>query len=209
MSHKNKFYVSIFTLWLFTISGIFGILSSHSEWFLGLTPLNLGLYFLLILWNLKKHSLKFFLACLIPFSFGFVSEFLGANYGLIFGSYNYGENLGYKIGGVPIMICVNWIVLTIITSDISCYFHRNIFVRSLLAAFMMVLLDIVIEVSAPRFDFWEFENGIVPIQNYVGWLFVSFLSHVGFQQFHFETHKKFSIHVFIAISIFFLTFLIV
>ena len=71
-----------------------------------------------------------------------------------------------------------------------------------------MLLDIAIEVSAPRFDFWEFENGIVPFQNYIGWLLVSFVAHLGFQQFSIKTNKKFSLHVLAAITIFFLIFLI-
>ncbi|MBK9459893.1 MAG: hypothetical protein IPN94_10790 [Sphingobacteriales bacterium] len=35
---------------------------------------------------------KTLLAFFIPFTLGFVSEALGVNYGLIFGSYTYGHN---------------------------------------------------------------------------------------------------------------------
>ena len=59
-----------------------------------------------------------------------MTEFLGVNYGYIFGNYAYGSNLGYKIGGVPVMICVNWVILTIITADVSSYIHKNIWIRS-------------------------------------------------------------------------------
>ena len=208
MNRSNKLLVSIFIIWLFNISGIFGIVSIYSNWFLKLTPLNLALYFLLILWNTKALSIKCFLAFFIPMFIGFVTEFLGANYGLIFGSYDYGENLGYKLGGVPLMICVNWAVLTVITSDISQYFHQNILVKALIGAFLMTSLDVLIEVSAPRFDFWQFENNSVPIQNYVGWFVVSFFAHLLYQQFLVKTNRKLSWHIFSVITIFFLTFLI-
>jgi len=207
MSIKFKFAFSVFLIWLFNISGILGILSEHSAWFLGLTPLNLMLYAAFIIWNTEKLNLHFLYAFLIPFFIGFITEFLGVNYGLIFGSYEYGENLGFKIGGVPIMICVNWAVLTFVTADISRLLHKSIWIRSLIGGLLMMVLDIVIEVSAPRFDFWEFENGVVPIQNYVGWFVISFFAHFLFQQFSIKTDKRISVHIFVAITIFFLTFL--
>ncbi len=207
MGKKKKLFVSIFIIWLFNISGIFGILSSNSDWFLSLTPLNLGLYFLMILWNLEKITVRFFTAASIPFFIGFVTEYLGVNHGFIFGSYEYGENLGWKVGGVPIMICVNWIVLTIVTSDVSLLLSKNLFLRAFLGALFMTLLDMTIEVSAPRFDFWEFENGIVPIQNYIGWFVVSLIAHLIYNSFKIRSQKLMSVHILIAIAIFFLTFL--
>ena len=207
MTAKNKLIVSIFLIWLFNISGIVGILSSYSEWFLRLTPLDLLLYLGLLAWNTEKIDINFLYAFLIPFFIGFITEFLGVNYGLIFGNYSYGENLGIKIGGVPLMICTNWAVLTFITADISRLVSKNLWIRSFIGGLLMMLLDLVIEVSAPRFDFWEFENGVVPIQNYIGWFVISFLAHILFQRFTVLTNKKISIHIFIAMTIFFLTFL--
>ncbi len=207
MTVKFKLAFSIFLIWLFNISGIFGILGKDSEWFLSMTPLNLFLYLVFIVWNLEEINLKFFYAFLIPFFIGFITEFLGVNYGLIFGTYEYGENLGYKIGGVPIMICVNWAVLTITTADVSKLISKNIWVRSAIGGFLMMLLDLAIEVSAPRFDFWEFENGDVPIQNYIGWFVISFIAHLLFQRFTIKTNRQISLQIFIAISIFFVSFL--
>ena len=90
MISKYKIATSIFIIWLFNISGILGILSSNSDWFLKLTPINLSMYVILIIWNAKDLSKKFLLAFFIPFLIGFITEYLGVNYGLIFGSYSYG-----------------------------------------------------------------------------------------------------------------------
>ena len=145
MTVKFKLAFSIFLIWLFNISGIFGILSEESEWFLAMTPLNLFLYLVFITWNLKDFKRSYVYVFVILFLIGFVTEFLGVNYGYIFGNYAYGSNLGYKIGGVPVMICVNWVILTITTADVSSYIHKNIWIRSLVGAFLMTLLDVVIE----------------------------------------------------------------
>jgi len=166
------------------------------------------MYVILIIWNVKDLSKKFFLAFFIPFFIGFITEYLGVNYGLIFGSYTYGDNLGLKLGGVPFMICVNWAVLTIITADLSSIFHKNIVVQSLLGGFIMMLLDIMIEVSAPRFDFWEFENSIIPLKNYIAWFVIGSIAHYLYRLINIKTDKKLSIHIFVAITIFFFTFLI-
>lgn len=208
MLKNNKRNISIVTVWLFNIAGIIGILSPLSEVFLKLTPLNLSMYVMLIFWNLESQRSNFMIAFSIPFFIGFITEYLGVNYGWIFGDYIYGENLGVKIGGVPFMICVNWTVLTIITADIAMIIHKNLIVRSLIGGMFMMLLDLLIEVSAPRFDFWEFESNTVPLQNYLAWFVIGSIAHYFYNRLSVKTNKGLSIHILIAIFIFFLIFLI-
>ncbi|MBT8243928.1 MAG: carotenoid biosynthesis protein [Winogradskyella sp.] len=205
---KFKFYFSIFLIWLFSVSGVFGILSpEHSEWFLSMTPLNLLLTFVILVINIEALTPKIIIALSIPFFIGFITEALGVNYGLIFGSYAYGENLGFKVFGVPLMICVNWALLTAVTADVAKCFGKNIWVSAFIGGALMTLLDLLIEVSAPRFDFWEFEGGIVPLQNYIGWLVTAFIAHLGYQYFNIKTNKSISWHILISIALFFAVFL--
>ena len=207
MITKNKIFISIFIIWLFNLSGIVGILSSYSAWFLGYTSLNLLIYVVLIIWNLENISKKVLIAFSIPFFIGFFTEYLGVNYGLLFGTYSYGNNLGIKIWGVPLMICVNWGLLTIITADLSRVINKNIFVRSLLGGLLMMILDLIIEVSAPRFDFWQFENNTVPLKNYIAWFIIGSVAHYLYNQISLNTHVKLSIHILVAITFFFVCFL--
>jgi putative membrane protein len=206
---KFRLYLSLFIIWLFTISGIFGVVSSAQDWFLSLTPLNLLLSLVIVLLHITTYNFKVIIALFIPFVLGFVAEGLGVNFGLIFGTYAYGENLGYKIFGVPLMICVNWTLLTIITADVSKFFSDKTLISALFGAALMTGLDVILEVSAPRFDFWEFENGVVPLQNYIGWFVTAFVGHLGYQSFNVKSNKIISWHVLASILLFFTVFLFV
>ncbi|MFK7833997.1 MAG: carotenoid biosynthesis protein [Winogradskyella sp.] len=206
--NKNfKLYLSIFVIWLFTVSGIIGILSSYQDWFLSLTPLNLFITFIILIINIEDLKPKVALALSIPFILGFVTEALGVNYGLIFGTYAYGENLGWKIAGVPLLICFNWALLTAVSADVSRFISKNIIAAALIGGIIMTAMDLLLEQSAPRFDFWEFENGIVPLQNYIGWVATAFVAHLGYQAFAIKTNKIISWHILISIIVFFTVFL--
>jgi putative membrane protein len=200
---------SIFIIWLFAISGIIGVSSGAQDWFLSLTPLNLLLSLAMVLWHIKAYNYKVIIGLAIPFFLGFIAEALGVNFGLIFGTYTYGENLGYKVFGVPLMICVNWTLLTAATADVAKYISKNSVISALIGAALMTGLDFILEVSAPRFDFWEFEDGVVPIQNYIGWFVTAFIAHLGYQSFNVKTNSVISWHVLISIIIFFTVFLFI
>lgn len=206
-TNNSKIRISLFIIWLFAISGIIGVSSSAQDWFLSLTPLNLLLSLTMVLLHIKKYNYKVIIALSIPFFLGFIAEALGVNFGLIFGTYVYGENLGYKVFGVPLMICVNWTLLTSITADVAKHFSKNIIISALIGSAIMTGLDLILEVSAPRFDFWEFENGDIPIKNYIGWFVTAFIAHLGYQMFKVKTNKVISWHVLLSIILFFTVFL--
>jgi putative membrane protein len=163
--------------------------------------------FVILIVNIKTYKKAVFIALSIPFLIGFITEALGVNFGLIFGSYAYGENLGYKVFGVPLMICVNWALLTAVTADVAKYISKNKILTAAIGAILMTVLDLILEVSAPRFDFWEFEGGVVPLQNYLGWVVTAFVAHLGYQYFNIKTDKFISWHILISITIFFSVFL--
>ena len=207
MSFKIKVYIGL--VWLFTISGILGIISTASSWFLALTPLYLSLNFLIILMCVKDQSVRVLKGISIPFILGFITEVLGVNLGLVYGSYTYGENLGLKIFEVPLIICLNWCLLTIVSADVGKLITRNKGLRILSGALLMILLDFLIEISAPRFDFWVFKDGIVPLKNYVGWFLVASISHWWYQSFKINTNSKISCQIMTCLFLFFSIFIFV
>ncbi len=205
---QHKLLISIFLVWLFHVSAIIGIKMGHDDWFLPLTPLNLLLCFALILWNIPNLNIKDMALLLVPFAFGMVAEWLGVNFGLIFGAYSYGNNLGPKIWGVPWMIGVNWTILVFLSASIAQRITQNLWIGATIGAVLMVFLDLIIEVIAPYFDFWEFNCNVVPLQNYIGWFVVAFLAHLIYQQFFHKHQFTLSVWMYLAFVVFFGVFAI-
>jgi putative membrane protein len=208
-AHLFDIRKGLILLWAFSFFGVLGILSPLRAVFLALTPVNLCVYLLLVIVSMKYLDARRAFALSIPFIIGMGAEMLGVNYGLIFGDYTYGSNMGPKVLGVPWMIGVNWMVLTYCTAALSMRLTDQRIISALSAAAIMVALDILMEVSAPRFDFWEFDSGIVPLQNYIGWFITAFVAHVIFQTIYRPSDSKTALHILAAIACFFGVFLFV
>ena len=178
--------MSIFFLWLINISGFFGMLSDQNEFFLSTTPYVLSLTLLLLILNHDLSDKKSKIGLMLIFLFGLIVELLGVNYGLFFGDYSYGDNLGSKIYGVPYVIGFNWVLLIIATGSVSDKLikGRKIY-KIIFASFLMVLIDLLMEKSAPKLDFWEFVISPVPFSNYLWW----FIFSLCFQYIFFKTVK--------------------
>ena len=185
-NNKEFLRMSIFFLWLINISGFFGMLSDQNEFFLSTTPYVLSLTLLLLILNHNLSSKKSKIGLMLIFLFGLIVELLGVNYGLFFGDYSYGDNLGSKIYGVPYVIGFNWVLLIIATGSVSDKLikGRKIY-KIIFASFLMVLIDLLMEKSAPKLDFWEFVISPVPFSNYLWW----FIFSLCFQYIFFKTVK--------------------
>ena len=199
----SKYYVREGLVWLFHVSGIIGIYLGFEEWFLEKTPLNLLVCFVLLLLAFPIKSLREAVAVYSFFAVGMLAEWSGVHYGFPFGEYYYGENLGVKLDGVPVLIGINWAMLVLITGSISIRVTQHLWLRVLLGAVLMVFLDFFIEPNASYLDFWHWENDRIPVSNYVGWLVIAaFLQYI-FQQAIKEINFRFSINLYLAQLLFF------
>lgn len=203
----NREITSIAIIWLFHVSGILGIIYGNSEWFISATPLILSINFALLLINCNSHK-WFFHMVILGFLTGMITEILGVQRGWIFGDYKYGNALGYKILGVPMLIGVNWALLTIITAAIAQQFYENFFMRIVIGVCLMIFLDLLIEPIAPVLDFWAFEGGNAPLQNYIGWTAVAIFLQSIFHYFRIEVKGWFPNQLYILQIIFFTVLLI-
>ncbi len=199
--------VSIIIIWLFHLSGLIGLLYIDKNLFASLTPLNLFISATLLFVNQTNATrMKFFIVFVI-FFVGMIAEILGVQYGLIFGNYQYGNNLGLKLLGVPILIGFNWVVLTVICGSISSkIFKKSKVLSIILGITLMLLIDITLEPIAPVLDYWEFSGSKAPLQNYIGWGITSLITQTLYQYFYKTKEFIFSINLFIAQFLFFLGF---
>ena len=198
--------ISIGILWLFHISGLLGLLYIDKNLFASLTPLNLFISSTLLFVNQQSLKKKEIIIVFLIFSIGMIAEILGVNYGLIFGKYDYGENLGLKFFGVPLLIGLNWVVLTFICGSVSNHFIKNKYLSIVVGIILMLIVDITLEPIAPTLDYWEFSGSIAPIQNYIGWAFTSLLTLSIYQFFYSKKEFTFSINLFLAQLLFFVGF---
>lgn len=102
---------------------------------------------------------------------GYVIELIGVNTQYLFGSYSYGDSLGIKIFNVPPLISLNWLIIIISGASIAnkLFKKRPLWFVSIVSGLICTLLDMIIEPVAIKFDFWSWENGSVPVYNYVCW----------------------------------------
>ena len=202
MNLFTKQSLSIGLIWIFHISGLVGIIYSNASWFIKATPFNLLLSFALLIVNIEWNK-KLFLLVVTCFSVGMLSEIIGVKYGFLFGEYSYGNALGIKFNGVPLIIGINWCLLVFITGYISRFFFNSLIARTFLGIFLMLSLDIVMEPIAPILDFWKFKEGLASFNNYIGWAIVSFPLQLLFHKLNQNIESSFPFHLYILQFLFF------
>ncbi len=175
----NKQLVAIVILAILYTVGIVGTLF-YSDSLLALTPINLLVGAALVFLNHKSLNTNFVIYTLVIFIAGFLVELLGINTGKIFGQYFYGNNLGVMLWDVPLVIGLNWLVLSYATMclvqplSVKISVKWQPFVLAFISALGMVMVDALIEPLCQRLDFWYWRGSIAPLENYTAWFMFSF-----------------------------------
>ena len=172
---KNIF---LFIISIFHLVGIIGFLW-FPDVFKKLSPVNLLLSASLVLFASERNK-KIYFSLFSIAVIGFFIEVIGVKTGYIFGTYNYGEAFGLSFLSVPLIIGLNWAILLYSTSQF-CKFNNQI-VNVLFGSFLMTFMDIFIEHIASKYDFWYWENNIIPFKNYVAWFLISMGLNLLFQK---------------------------
>lgn len=158
--------------------------------FLKLVPWHLLLMFLILFFHHKNTDGKLLLFFILIFMVGFAAEWLGVNRHLLFGQYSYGQTLGFKLSGVPLIIGINWFLLTYSTGILMQQSRlRSMLLRIIVGAALLTSLDFLIEPVAQKFDYWHWVNNSVPLSNYICWFFVSAFMLVVFELFKFKKQE--------------------
>lgn len=159
------------------VSGTIGMRTAFREWFVSLTAANLLLSAGLLLWYVPQWTLMRAVWCVWAAVIGFVAEWVGVNTGLLFGEYQYGTVLGWQWQHTPLLIAVNWMMVTYIANEVTGRWipHGSAAGKAAVAASVCTGLDILIEPTAIRLGYWTWAEGVPPLQNYVAWWALSFL----------------------------------
>lgn len=200
---ENKFRLSLFLLVAVYTVGIVSILLGHTDNLMGLTPYNLLFATALLIYNAEKPDTAYVIWFLICAVAGFLVEAIGTDTGVIFGSYAYGSGLGIKLIDVPLMIGINWPVLVFATSAILLSFGLHWALRAFIGALMMVAYDIFLEPVAMRFDFWDWDGGVVPLRNYLAWFVIGLLMQLGVNRYVVPLKNKIALYVIVVQTVFF------
>ncbi|WP_207535395.1 carotenoid biosynthesis protein [Desertivirga arenae] len=191
---------------LFYTVGFFGLNSTMSvELFKELVPFHLLLMFVLIIISHKNQNRAFWTFVTVTYIAGFLIELAGVKTGYIFGDYNYGPTLGYKVYDIPLIIGVNWVLMVYSTGAILANLKiKNRIILALFGAGILTIVDLLIEPVAVKFDYWSWANNEIPLHNSIGWFLFSFLMMSVFYMLQFEKNNRVGSILFIIQALFFL-----
>lgn len=173
--HKYKEQIMLGLLGFLLIAGVVQY-ALGLTYVLKLTPIIIALItaVMLIFWGIepKKKVMLSFAVIII----GITVEIIGVKTGLLFGDYSYGAVLGYKILGVPFVIGITWLLVTMSAWQIALLNDSlNIYKKFALAGLLVIMFDLVLEQFAITYGLWVWVDNSVPLFNYVTWWVVSFV----------------------------------
>lgn len=204
---SRKRYVEmtlIAILVIFYTVGVTGLLlQAHRDAFLGLSSMNLLLSFFVLLLARKTKKPLFTLFLFLCFLTGMAVEWIGIHTGWLFGDYAYGANLGTKFDGVPLIIGINWGILSVVTCTVAAYFNWKPIFKALFSALLMMALDILIEPVAIDSDYWQWHSTNIPVFNYVCWYLIALPLHFVYFRWKLDEQNKVSIALFVIMVLFF------
>lgn len=199
MNRKLILFIGIFYL-----VGLLGIsLDSYKSFFVGLSFFHLLLSFGVLILARKKHSSAFWLFMITAFGLGMLAEWIGVHTGALFGQYQYGHILGPKLLGVPLIIGINWAMLSIVSASLLATLKLHFWVEVALASLLMVFLDFLMEPVAVKLGFWNWHNGKIPVFNYICWLLLSLVLQTIYRKWRLNEKNNVAVALFIFMSVFF------
>lgn len=226
MQQNNKY--NILTRWgrsqqatavavLFHAIGLAGMLWGDQQFFAKLSAYNILLMFLLLFYTEQPISKTLFIFFTVSCLVGMMVEWIGVHTGLLFGNYQYGSTLGIKLGGVPLIIGINWFLVTYGSAMMMKKINERVklpggigvvwkkILWAIDAACIAVLFDWIMEPVAVQLNYWHWSgNGSIPLYNYLCWFIVSWLLQILFSFLPEKRINSFAIHLLLIQTMFFL-----
>jgi len=222
LNRFTKFQIATAVAVFFHAIGLLGLIYLDKNFFLAATSFNLILSFALLIWTQQEKNMHFIIFLVVCYFVGVIVEIIGINTGMLFGNYSYGEILGYKFLGVPLLIGINWFII-IYCSGISIHTLLMRLINRVASdtgktpntlkaisvivdgATLAVFFDWLMEPVAVKLGFWVWnDDGSIPPLNYICWFFVSLVLLVVFHYAKFSKQNKFAVNLLLIQLMFFL-----
>ena len=199
---KWNYWVLLAIIVIFHTVGLIGLQTESRDYFLSLSPLNLLLALACLILSFR-YSVKLFVDLIIVGMIGFSVELIGVHTHYLFGDYTYGDNLGWKLAEVPLIMAVNRSMLSF--TAIACVMHLSLpdWAKALVSALLMTGLDFLIEPVARSSDFWSWKYNEIPMFNYVCWFLIALPVHFYLLKRKTPEQNPVSIGLFLVLIVFF------
>lgn len=199
-----KINLQILLLILFYTVGVFGIIIPQTrQLILVFTPALLLITSILLFLNHTSWNLRNIIVFTLIYVSGFAIEWIGTNTGWPFGIYNYGQILGPTIGNTPILIGINWLVLTYCSNSITNLFKVNKIFKIIISSGFMVLFDLVMETVAISTGMWTWNAKTPPLENFISWFVISMIFQSIIEYLKIQTTNQIAKSIFIIQWLFF------
>lgn len=190
--------------------GVIGLhLPDYRDLFQSLTPFNLLISLGILAYFHKIWNLNFGFWVFGVFWGGYLLELVGVHTGLLFGDYSYGTTLGPKVAAVPPLMGFLWVMVAYMAGILAQNMTSSLWLRVVVGALLMLILDILIEPVAMEYDFWFWDKYRVPLFNYVTWFLVGAVMQYVFHQIHQEKSNPVAYPLYLIQFGFFATFMVV
>jgi putative membrane protein len=205
---ENKVILLFIIIYLVGIAGI--SIRFTSGFFTNLIPVIILLSLVAcLIYHRPSFDKTTVIVFLIVVILSFFIEAAAVKYGFIFGSYSYGASLGLQVSGAPLIIGLNWLLLVYCTAAITEHLNQGIFLKVISASLLMLFYDFWLEISAPVLDMWSFDDGKIPVRNFVAWFSIAVFFHSLLKIARVKIVNKVAQRVFVIQTIFFILIAIV
>jgi putative membrane protein len=206
-SDKKRFVETFFIIF-YTVGFIGSAAPFSHQLFLKLFPLALLMSFVaILLFHQDTFNAKTIIVLAMIGIWSFFIEVTGVNTHLIFGNYRYGNALGIKLFNTPILIAINWVMLTYTGSSITERTSLPLSLKIIISSLLVLLYDLVLEQIAPALDMWYWERE-VPLQNYVAWFVIAVIFQIFIRVSGIKTRNSIAIKIILIQIIFFISLIV-
>ena len=198
MQAKSIYTYLSFGVILFHLIGVIGIAIPYTrDLVISLTPINLIISLAALLYGSNSQPYRLIRIFIPVFLIGLIIEIIGIQTGFPFGSYTYGSPLGPKIFDTPILIGVNWFMLSYLFYFITQIIKSPI-LRILISSSLMTVMDYLIEPIAIKLDYWSWLGNSIPFSNYFAWFVISVVIQIIFEFMLTKENNKVAIPLLLA-----------